>query len=220
MTLPTAAATRRDRLLHAATSLFGRWGFDKTSIDDIAREAGVSKGAFYLEFPSKDGVFKAVLQHEVRRHTQDWLKRFEADPGDWSFARLIQHSLAEIKENPFVLGIVTRDQQLLGSFLVRHPEFIAQSLAARTELFTKLQEVGAIRADLEPRVLAYLLSATCYGMLTGASLIPASGRVSFEEALQGLGLWLDQALAPGSTKARHAGKAVILEVLTKLRGAL
>src|SRR4051794_30101091 len=44
---------RETRLLDAATRLFARFGFDKTSVDDIARAAGVSKGAVYLHWPSK-----------------------------------------------------------------------------------------------------------------------------------------------------------------------
>jgi ABC-type glutathione transport system ATPase component len=55
---------RRERLLESAASLFSRWGFDKTSVDDIAREAGISKGAVYLEFPNKDALFKAVMHWE------------------------------------------------------------------------------------------------------------------------------------------------------------
>ena len=46
------SSNRRQRLLDAAGSLFSRWGFDKTSMDDIARETGISKGAVYLEFPN------------------------------------------------------------------------------------------------------------------------------------------------------------------------
>ena len=55
---------REARLLDAAARLFARFGFDKTSVDDIARAAGVSKGAVYLHWPSKFGLFEAVLIRE------------------------------------------------------------------------------------------------------------------------------------------------------------
>ena len=92
---------RRQRLLQSAASLFSRWGFDKTSVDDIAREAGISKGAIYLEFPNKDALFKAVVHREFAHYMQDWLHRFEKDHGDWSFARMIQHSIGAIVYSPY-----------------------------------------------------------------------------------------------------------------------
>jgi AcrR family transcriptional regulator len=45
---PSVAERRSDRferVVDAAARLFARWGFDKTSVDEIAREAGISKGA-------------------------------------------------------------------------------------------------------------------------------------------------------------------------------
>lgn len=44
---------RRGRLLDATARLVARYGYDKTSVEEIAREAGVSKGAVYLHWPSK-----------------------------------------------------------------------------------------------------------------------------------------------------------------------
>src|ERR1700688_1474791 len=58
---PTTRSKRETRLLDAAARLFTRFGFDKTSIDEIARDAGVSKGAVYLHWPSKDALFEATL---------------------------------------------------------------------------------------------------------------------------------------------------------------
>jgi AcrR family transcriptional regulator len=49
-------------ILASARTLFGRRGFDATSIDDIAEGAGVAKGAVYHHFESKEAVFTAVLQ--------------------------------------------------------------------------------------------------------------------------------------------------------------
>jgi AcrR family transcriptional regulator len=58
------AATRRD-LLRAANRLFLRDGFVATSLADIAAEAGVTKGAVYSNFQSKEDLFLAVLQEPL-----------------------------------------------------------------------------------------------------------------------------------------------------------
>ena len=52
----------RALIVSAAAALFGSAGFDQTTIDDIAREAGVAKGAVYHHFKSKRDVFEAVFE--------------------------------------------------------------------------------------------------------------------------------------------------------------
>ncbi len=60
----------RARLLDAGTTLFARLGLPKTTVADLAREAGISKGGFYLFFESKEHLFLAILQDfEVRLRT-------------------------------------------------------------------------------------------------------------------------------------------------------
>jgi AcrR family transcriptional regulator len=57
------AEARPDEILDAALELFSENGFDGTRMEDVARRAGLSKGAVYLYFPSK----KALLEGLVRR---------------------------------------------------------------------------------------------------------------------------------------------------------
>jgi AcrR family transcriptional regulator len=57
------SAARRAAILDAATGVFLRYGFKKTSMDDLARAAGLSRQGLYLHFATKDALFKdAVLQ--------------------------------------------------------------------------------------------------------------------------------------------------------------
>jgi AcrR family transcriptional regulator len=56
------ATEKRDRILDAAQSLFVRYGVKRTSIDDVAREAGVAKGTVYLSFESKAKLFAAIAE--------------------------------------------------------------------------------------------------------------------------------------------------------------
>jgi AcrR family transcriptional regulator len=57
------AAARRAEILEAALRVFGQYGYRRTSVDDIAREAGIAKGTVYLSFASKEEVFQALAQH-------------------------------------------------------------------------------------------------------------------------------------------------------------
>jgi AcrR family transcriptional regulator len=68
MTRLTRAESReqtRKRLLAAAARLFAKNGFDATSVDDVAEEAGFSKGALYYNFASKDELFEALVDDSV-----------------------------------------------------------------------------------------------------------------------------------------------------------
>ena len=52
----------RGRILDAAIRRFAIAGYDAASVDDICEEAGVSKGAFYHHFPTKQSIFLALMQ--------------------------------------------------------------------------------------------------------------------------------------------------------------
>jgi AcrR family transcriptional regulator len=63
-------ATRR-RLLDAAEEVFGSRGFERASIVDVTRGAGVAQGTFYVYFPDKRAIFTELvteLGHDLRRH--------------------------------------------------------------------------------------------------------------------------------------------------------
>jgi AcrR family transcriptional regulator len=56
---------RRAQILDAAVSVFFRYGLNKTTMDDVARAAGLSRQGLYLQFSSKDVLFEAAVRHAV-----------------------------------------------------------------------------------------------------------------------------------------------------------
>jgi TetR/AcrR family transcriptional regulator of autoinduction and epiphytic fitness len=64
LTRPAPDARQR-RLLDAALATFTRFGFRKTSMEEVARAAHVSRQGLYLHFPTKEALFRAVIQHAV-----------------------------------------------------------------------------------------------------------------------------------------------------------
>ncbi len=55
----------RDQLVQAARQVFARYGYKKTALDDIAKEAHKGKSTIYYYFKSKDDIFKAVIDTEA-----------------------------------------------------------------------------------------------------------------------------------------------------------
>ena len=55
----TTNPERQERILEAAAKLMAHYGYDKTTVSDIAEEAGISKGAVYLHYKGKEELFDA-----------------------------------------------------------------------------------------------------------------------------------------------------------------
>lgn len=56
--------TVREKLLVAAETVFERHGFEKTTLEDLGREAGLNKTSLYYYYPNKEEIFSAVLHRQ------------------------------------------------------------------------------------------------------------------------------------------------------------
>ena len=65
------AEAKREAILAASVTLFGRYGYRRTSMEEIAREAGIAKGTVYLYFPTKEALFRALSQQTLDRALAD-----------------------------------------------------------------------------------------------------------------------------------------------------
>jgi AcrR family transcriptional regulator len=68
---PEIGSSTRDSILAAAIPVFGRFGFKKATVDDLAAAASLSKQGLYLHFSSKEAVFVAAMQ----KYLDDGLER-------------------------------------------------------------------------------------------------------------------------------------------------
>ncbi len=64
---PDVSEERRQQILDAAETVFGKRGFAKARMDDIVQEAGLSKGALYWYYKSKDAIILALLDRVFGR---------------------------------------------------------------------------------------------------------------------------------------------------------
>ena len=78
--------TTRHRILGAATQLFARRGYGEASVSDIAAEAGVSMGALYHHFTSKEELFRTVVDEHLRAD----LREIASLPPGSSFRELLE----------------------------------------------------------------------------------------------------------------------------------
>jgi AcrR family transcriptional regulator len=64
-------AHTRECLMHSAARVFARRGLQQASIDEVAEEAGFTKGAFYANFKNKEELFLAMLDERFAKRIED-----------------------------------------------------------------------------------------------------------------------------------------------------
>ena len=70
---------REAQILSAAAAVIIRQGYDRTTMSDIAEEAGVSRGTVYLSFKDKEELFETLFYWEWTQYAQASLDALEAD---------------------------------------------------------------------------------------------------------------------------------------------
>ena len=131
------------QILQAAGKAFLENGYGRTSVDRIAREAGVSKATIYTRFASKDALFMAVVDRErLRRHLDEALtadgQSFDARLTAWA------RSMVTVFVDPVTVNVY----RMVVAESARFPElgrafYRSAPLAARSHLAEMLLTHGA-----------------------------------------------------------------------------
>ena len=154
-----AASAARERILAAAERRFATFGYRRTGIAEIAREAGVSAGTIYRYFESKEDVFRAV----VRELHEAWLARARqalAGPGTAveRLGRLAQASLEFNRENSLINSVFRRDEEIVFAPLIDelHEQLVKQNVAMMADVIRDGIREGTLR-DVDPQCAAFIL---------------------------------------------------------------
>ena len=81
----------RERIIRCARRLFNRKGFAEVTIDEIMRDAGLTRGGFYRHFTAKDELYsEALLQFTCLNAPEDWQrKHVDSDAKGTALARMM-----------------------------------------------------------------------------------------------------------------------------------
>lgn len=214
-------AERATRILDAAEKLIVRYGFDKTTVSDIAAEAGISKGAVYLHYRSKDDILHALILRESERTVVDMLARLEADPQSGTLFSLYHHGIMVSIQRPLLHALLTRNSRVLGDYTRRlnTTPIGAEGAIFQREMVEQLQAANVIRRDLDAAVISAVLAVIRSGFLSIHDTQAANDFPSLETVGQTVGLLLETALAPAGGADVEAGRAVMRQIMEQL-GAL
>lgn len=149
-------------------------GFHRTSMADIAREAGVSMGLLYRYFENKEAIIAAVAALDRRDHLEqlrgmetatdvvqaltDLIAEAVRRSADSRYVSLLAEITAESCRNPSIAALLREDHILTRDAL-------AEALAA-------LQTAGRIRSEQDPQALAVWILTVLDGLSLTKTLMP------------------------------------------------
>ncbi|WP_410768900.1 TetR family transcriptional regulator [Fontibacillus sp. BL9] len=190
----------RTRILEAAAKTFAEQGYTTTSLDKVAAEAGLTKGAVYWHFSSKQDLFLAIMERNLSQQVQQlpvqienlleaanpeaaltvWLQsQFDClesgDGGSILFFEFVTSSREpEIREK--LQAMYGKSLEALGAFLLQ------------------MQQKGYIAEDLDPQSLGIMVDALLKGVVIEWMIDPV--RCQPGRLLQTMAKVLWQGMAP------------------------
>ncbi|WP_327087302.1 TetR family transcriptional regulator [Nonomuraea sp. NBC_01738] len=149
----------RTRILDAAYEQFCRMGLRRSTMEDVARLAKVSRITVYRRFDSKDTLVEHVVRREFRRYFDQFL--IDIEQADTAADRVILGfvtSLRAIRGNPLIGGLITTEPDLLvpsmtadgGQTLATVRQFVAGQLR-------KEQRAGNVSESLDTDLVAEMM---------------------------------------------------------------
>ena len=178
---------RRTELLDIAASLFARSGYSATSVDEIIAQAGLSKGAFYHHFPSKEALLDGLAKRAATA-AREGLDRLLADPNLNAIQRLNGFLAAgrktETGPTPFrIFASIFKPENLVLYYRLHAAvaEVVTEPL---TQIIDAGTREGTMRCD-DPRATAEIILAL--GTITHgvvADLLDATTDEAHDRAMQ------------------------------------
>jgi AcrR family transcriptional regulator len=164
-----APEPRVERLLDSAAELLVRWGYQRVTIDDVARHAGIGKGTVYLHFRSKDALFLTVLMRVHRDFVGRMADRMATDPREVLPSRMMRHVYEEMAADPVARSLYMGDVEVLGRLVHEAAdtlgEFTARRQQAIVEHLRLLADGGCLRPEHDTDSALYAFSAIGMGFV-------------------------------------------------------
>jgi AcrR family transcriptional regulator len=169
-----APEAKRAAILDAALRLFSQYGYRRTSIDDIAREAEIAKGTVYLSFKSKEEIFRALCESLIER-TEAAVTAARATPGsiDERLVAVLEAKLGFLFETVYksahAAELMDSKNRLSADLFAQSGRRYMKVLREMIEEATRAGELAPARMELDADDLAQMLVAAAHGIEQNAT---------------------------------------------------
>jgi AcrR family transcriptional regulator len=172
-------ARTRAQLIDAAAAVFARHGYVAASLDEVAEEAGLTKGAVYSNFDSKEDLFQAVIEDRLNDPMKD-------------IAEVIDTSIGTTEEQAMAgarafVGVVEQEQEVfllaleMNIHVARHPELKAafveryrEQMAEVADIITEHASASGDTLPLPADQMAIAVQALSQGIALHALVDPGA----------------------------------------------
>jgi len=138
-----------EMILSASMKLFSEKGFDKTSMQEIVDESGVSKGSIFHHFNSKEEILTTVIVNQAKGHDQvirKWLDEIKGMTGKEKMIALLDRVLDDADVGPDSLSVqVFKSPHMILAIMQESLKIIAPTYA---KIFNEGMEDGSITTTL------------------------------------------------------------------------
>jgi TetR/AcrR family transcriptional regulator, transcriptional repressor for nem operon len=146
------------KLVDSGITLFAKYGYSNTSIDQIVKEAGMSKGAFYAHFPTKEAFLMKVLQDGISFYFED-LRELLTQKNRDLVDEFIKFSInMVVKAYSQGFSAVLLHSAMTCQYLPKIQKELAKQMEEwrieLTQLFEAMKKEGLIDSPLDARTLA------------------------------------------------------------------
>jgi AcrR family transcriptional regulator len=164
-----AKDARRTQILNAAVHCFARHGYYATTIEDLVAETGLSRGALYLYFPSKEAIYLAISERWSCGLEEAIRARLTSDLSPAAIMRLwIEVTGEHVQAEADACRVLMEGWSLahhIPALAERAQQQQARSIEALSGLLRAGIATGEFRADLQIETQVRILIATMHGLM-------------------------------------------------------
>ena len=202
--VPADVEAARQRLLDAAETCIDRYGLAKTTVEDIATEAKVSRATIYRYFDNRDELVLAVVLRSLDRSREGDLDQYftgAATPEQFGEAVVdaMVHLLDRLRHDPKLGALLNRDSGGVSATISGASQALFTIVIADWHpRMTMAQQAGLLRADLDVDELSEWVLRSILSLLT----VDGPRHHSPDEERRLLATFLAPALLPAHAPAR------------------
>lgn len=145
------------------------------------------------------------------------VKLIEADPLGGTIGGMYKNTLYALNSSPFMSAVFRKDGRVLGNYLRKKDNFlqkltVTQGHSSRQIFVQKMQEAGAVRQDIDAKVIAHIMNMLSYGLVSMDEILPAEEIPPPEDVIEGIARIMDSALTLENGGDSEVGKAIVREL--------
>ena len=167
-----------ERILDRATTAFGEFGYDATSLDDLAKALDIRKQSILYHYPSKEILLEACVTQAILDLSESLDEAIRKSSRGWErIESVVKRVFRLANSRPELLGLLREVTRLGPPVLTKAIDGIHPLLKGATDWLSEEMQAGRVRKS-DPELLVLSIYSTVMGAATEVKLFEAIGETS------------------------------------------